>query len=301
MKSIYLSLACFVLFTNCQSPNNQSVSNKKITDIAYSNVSAAQKLDLYLAAETTQKSPVIISIHGGAFKFGDKADAHVTPMLEGLKKGYAVVSVNYRLSQEAKFPAQIQDIKAAIRWVKANAEKYHFDKNKIILWGGSAGGYLSALAGVSSNEAALDDLTLGNEQENSKVQAVVDWFGPIDFLEMDNQFIKSQKGKPDHNDANSPESELLGQKITEIPQKAKAANPETYISNDDCFFFIQHGTADKLVPTEQSIHFAQQLETILGKEKVKLELLEGASHGDAAFGSNENLIKVFDFLEKKLK
>jgi dipeptidyl aminopeptidase/acylaminoacyl peptidase len=118
---------------------------------------------------------------------------------------------------------------------------------------------------------------------------------------MDNQFIKSQKGKPDHNDANSPESELLGQKITEIPQKVKAANPETYISNDDCFFFIQHGTADKLVPTEQSIHFAQQLETVLGKDNVQLELLEGASHGDRAFGSNENLIKVFDFLEKTLK
>jgi pimeloyl-ACP methyl ester carboxylesterase len=300
MKYIHLLFVCFVFFTNCQSPKNQVVSSKILKDIPYATTSPAQKLDVYLAEDSMKKSPVIISIHGGAFKFGDKADDQVTPMLEGLKKGYAIVSINYRLSQEAKFPAQIQDVKAAIRWVKANAEKYHFDKNKIVLWGGSAGGYLSALAGVSNDVAALEDFTMGNENETSKVQVVVDWFGPIDFLEMDNQFIKSKKGEPDHNDANSPESELLGQKITEIAQKVAISNPETYISTDDCFFFIQHGTADKLVPTEQSIHFAQQLEAVLGKEKIKIELLENASHGDKMFGSNENLIKVFDFLEKKL-
>jgi acetyl esterase/lipase len=301
MKQTFFILALLVTFISCQNTKNQVVSNKTIKDIAYATTSPAQKLDLYLASDTTRKSHVIISIHGGAFKFGDKADDQVAPMLEALKKGYAVVSVNYRLSQEAKFPAQIQDIKAAIRWVKANAEKYHFDKNKIVLWGGSAGGYLSALAGVSNDVAALEDFTMGNEKETSKVQAVIDWFGPIDFLEMDNQFAKSGKGKPNHSDANSPESELLGQKITEIAQKVMQSNPETYISTDDCFFFIQHGTADKLVPTEQSTHFAQQLEKILGKEKVTFELLEGASHGDKAFGSSENLTKVFDFLEKKIK
>jgi acetyl esterase/lipase len=300
MKQTIIMLVFGVIFTNCQNTKNQAVSNKIIKDIAYATTSSAQKLDLYLASDTTRNSPVIISIHGGAFKFGDKADDQVVPMLEGLKKGYAVVSINYRLSQEAKFPAQIQDVKAAIRWVKANAETYHFDKNKIVLWGGSAGGYLSALAGVSSDVAMFEDLTMGNDKETSQVQAVIDWFGPIDFLEMDNQFVKSGKGKPDHNDANSPESELLGQKITEIAQKVKQSNPETYISSDDCFFFIQHGTADKLVPMEQSAHFAQQLETILAKEKVTFELLEGASHADKAFGSNENLTKVFDFLEKKL-
>ncbi len=300
MKQLILFLAVFIVFTNCQNVENQVISNKKIIDIAYATTSSAQKLDLYLATDTTRLSPVIISIHGGAFKFGDKADDQVTPMLEALKKGYAVVSINYRLSQEAKFPAQIQDVKAAIRWVKVNAEKYHFDKNKIVLWGGSAGGYLSALAGVSSDVAAFEDLTMGNEKETSQVQAVVDWFGPINFLEMDNQFVKSGKGKPDHNESNSPESELLGQKITEIAEKAKQSNPEAYVSKDDCFFLIQHGTADKLVPMEQSTHFAQQLEAVLGKEKVTLDLLEGASHGDKKFGSSENLTKVFDFLEKKL-
>jgi acetyl esterase/lipase len=222
-------------------------------------------------------------------------------MLEGLRRGYAVVSINYRMSGEALFPKNINDVKAAIRWIRANAKQYYFNPDKIAGWGGSAGGNLSSLAGTSGDVKALDDLSLGNSSKSSRLQAVVDWFGPTDFLMMDPQLIETGNGKPDHNESNSPESLVLGKKITEIPEKVKEANPETYITKDDPPFFIEHGTKDHLVPTQQSTNFAAKLKPVLGNEKVTLHLLEGAKHGGPEFRTPENLDLVFDFLDKYLK
>jgi acetyl esterase/lipase len=270
-------------------------------DLAYASQSPAQKLDLYLPETGDGPFPVIISIHGGAFLGGDKADGQLIPMLKGLERGYAVVSVNYRLSGEAKFPAQIYDIKAAIRWLRANAQAYKLDSARIAVWGGSAGGHLSAMAGTSGGVAALEDLSQGNPGVSSRVQAVVDWFGPIDFLQMDPQFVESGKGKPDHSEASSPESKLLGAQITSIPEKVKEASPATYISSDDPPMFIQHGTIDRLIPTEQSILFAEQLTQALGAENVTLLLLEGADHGGPQFDAASNVKIVLDFLDAHLK
>jgi acetyl esterase/lipase len=255
MKTFFLSLIplqLLLLFTSCgqgmRNANNQNIKNKYL-DIPYGNQSDAQKLDIYLPDSNLEKYPVIVSIHGGAFMMGDKADGQVNPMLQALNYGYAVVSVNYRLSGEAQFPAQIHDIKAAIRFIRANAAKYKLNSSKIAAWGGSAGGNLAALAGTSGNVTELEDLSQGNAEYSSRVQAVVDWFGPIDFCAMDQQFNESGKGKADHDAANSPESRLMGKPIQQIPELVKLANPETYITPDDPPFFIQHGTEDQLVPT----------------------------------------------------
>jgi acetyl esterase/lipase len=222
-------------------------------------------------------------------------------MLRGLKRGYAVASINYRLSGEALFPANINDVKAAIRWIKANAAKYKLNPQKIALWGGSAGGNLSALAGTSGDVKELEDLNLGNADQSSRVQAVVDWFGPTNFLLMDEQLKETGNGKPDHSKANSPESRLFGQSITEIPDKVKLANPETFISKDDPPFLIMHGSKDQLVPTQQSIQFAEKLEKVLGKDKVNLVLLPGVHHGGLEFESEKNIDIVFSFLDNILK
>jgi acetyl esterase/lipase len=301
-----ISLPAFVLlFTTSVGAQPQNGANtewvkRKWLDVAYANQSLAQKLDVYLPNEG-EKFPVIISIHGGAFMAGDKADGQLNPMLHGLKRGYAIVSINYRLSGEALFPKNINDVKAAIRWVKANAKQYGFDEDKIALWGGSAGGNLSALAGTSAGVSGLEDLSEGNASYSSKVQAVVDWFGPIDFLLMDAQLRETGNGKPNHSEKDSPESKVLGAKITEIRQVVKQANPETYISADDPSFFIQHGTKDPLVPTQQSINFAKKLRATLGEEKIKIHLLENAGHGGVQFDADENVNKVFEFLDRILK
>jgi acetyl esterase/lipase len=274
---------------------------RKWLDQAYAKVSPAQKLDLFLPDKGEGPFPLVVHIHGGGFMFGDKTDGQLNPVLPALKRGFAVASLNYRLSGEARFPAQIQDVKAAIRWLRAHAADFSLDPTRIAVWGGSAGGHLASLAGTSGGVAALEDLALGCPDQSSSVQAVVDWFGPIDFLSMDDQFRSSGLGRADHGEAQSPESRLLGQKIAETPEKAMAASPATYITPDDPPFFIQHGTKDPLVPTQQSIHFASALEKVLGKGKVCLELLPDAGHGGPAFSTTENTKKVLDFLEHFLK
>lgn len=277
---------------------------RKFLDIPYASISPAQKLDIYLPDEGDGTFPVIVSIHGGAFMGCDKADMQVMPMLEGLKRGYAVVAINYRLSGEAKFPALVQDAQAAIRWIRANALRYGFDPNRIAAWGGSAGGYQATMLGVSAHVRELQDPALGNADQPCNVQAVVTWFGPTDFLKMDEYLIES--GLPplpgqEHSAANSPESLLLGQKITEIPERVRAANPETYITPDAPPFFIQHGAQDPVVPVQMSIHLAARLEQAIGKDKVRLELLEGDGHGDPMFETPENVTKVLDWLDQHLK
>ena len=275
--------------------------NTKWKNISYAAISSAQKLDIYLPNEGRGSFPIIISIHGGAFLGGDKSDVQVNPMLEGLKHGYAVVSINYRLSGEALFPKNINDVKAAIRWVKANAATYRMNSDKIALWGGSAGGNLAALAGTSGDVKELEDLSLGNANQSSRVQAVVDWFGPTNFLLMDEQLKETGNGIPNHSDDNSPESKVMGQKITKIPAKVQLGNPEIYISKDDPPFLIEHGTKDQLVPTQQSVNFAAKLIPILGQEKVTIYLLEDAKHGGPQFETKKNIKLVFHFLDAILK
>jgi len=303
-KRISFTLLAFLwipcLLAQIPPANNQSIKRKYL-DIAYAEVSPSQKLDIYLPDEGNGPFPVIVSIHGGAFMIGDKGDMQVNPMLKSLNHGYAVVSINYRMSGEALFPKDIQDVKAAIRWIKGNASKYHLNPLKMATWGGSAGGNLAALAGTSGKVKELEDLSLGFPDQTSEVQAVVDWFGPIDFLKMDPQFKISGKGKADHNDPKSPESRILGKQITLIPDLVKAANPTTYINKDNPPFFIEHGKEDPLVPTQQSINFAADLTKVLGENKVSLLLLEGTGHGGKNFETPENLEKVFAFLDKYLK
>jgi acetyl esterase/lipase len=208
------------------------------------------------------------------------------------------------MSGEAKFPALVQDAKAAVRWVRANAMQYKLDPQRIGAWGGSAGGYLSTMLGTSAGVPGLEDLSLGNAEQPCHIQAVVAWYGPANFLKMDEHLTASGLLPPPgfrHNEANSPESLLLGQTITEIPEKVMAANPETYIRPGAPPFLLQHGTKDPVVPVQQSIEFAEKLRRVLGENMIILELLEGAEHADVRFETPENVNRVLNFLDEHLK
>ncbi len=244
-RSIRYWFTVFVIFVfsisslRAQEPRKANTDHikRKWLDIAYASASPAQQLDIYLPDEGDGPFPVILNIHGGGWIGGDKAYKQVLSMLEGLKRGYAVVAINYRLSGEAIWPAQINDCKAAIRWVRANADQYRLNPDKIAAWGGSAGGHLSALVGTSGDVKALEDLSQGNPQESSRIQAVVDWFGPTDFLRMDEHLVASGVEKPmKHSTPDSPESKLLGKNLEDAPELVIEANPETYVSADDPSF-----------------------------------------------------------------
>jgi acetyl esterase/lipase len=225
-------------------------------------------------------------------------------MLRGLERGYAVVAVNYRLSWQARFPASVHDAKAAVRWIRGNAAQRGFDPDRIAAWGGSAGGYLAAMLGTSAGVPQMEDLTLGNPAHPSSVQAVVAWFAPTDFLQMDAQLTESGMAPPPgmrHNEANSPESLFLGEAITKAPELARAANPETYITPKAPPFLLQHGRRDATVPVQQSIQFAEKLRRAIGEDKVLLEVLPDAEHDDVRFEAPENVAKVLDFLDRHLR
>ncbi len=265
---------------------------RAVRDVEYvSGGGRSQSLDLYLPEKSGQKMPLIIWIHGGAWKAGDKANCQALPLVE---KGYAVASLNYRLSQQAIFPAQIEDCKAAIRWLRAHAEDYNLDAGRFGVWGSSAGGHLVALLGTSGDVKELEG-KLGNAEMSSKVQAVCDWFGPTDLTQMEAHALTP--GKPfNHDSPDSPESKLIGGAVQENRDKALAASPLTYVTPDDPPFLIMHGDKDPLVPYHQSEIF----ETALKKAGVEavLHTIEGAGHG---FGGPEIMMMVQKFFDRHLK
>ncbi len=196
-----------------------------LTDLAYAGDSPSQKLDLYLPAAGEAPYPVILAIHGGGFISGDKADGQITPVLEALRRGYAVAGVNYRLSGEATFPAAINDVKAAIRWLRAHAGEYQLDPSRFAAWGQSAGGNLAALAGTSGDLPALRGPHPANAGQSDRLQAVVDWYGPISFLRTDRDFRAAGFERPSAAGPRSFLSQYLGAPLAEVPGKVKASRP----------------------------------------------------------------------------
>jgi acetyl esterase/lipase len=272
-------------------------------DVAYADLSDAQTLDLYVPEDGEGPFPLVINIHGGAFMMGDKAmsAAELDPLIAA---GYAVASLNYRLSGEALFPAQIQDVKAAVRWLRANAATYNLDPDRFASFGASAGGNLAAMLGTSGDVEEFDDPALGHADVSSRVQAVIDWFGPIDFLQMDAQFAADDvcpASAESHDAANSPESLLLGAGVQTMPDLAAAANPITYVTDDDPPFFIQHGTADCNVPIAQSQLLLEALLEATGEEQNTFIPIEGAGHGGSEFSAEDNFALVIAFLDGALR
>jgi acetyl esterase/lipase len=242
-----------------------------------------QKLDIYLPEKATGALPVVVWIHGGGWSGGSKDRCPAVPFVP---HGYAVASVNYRLSQHAKFPAQIEDCKAAIRWLRAHAGEYSLEPSQIGVWGASAGGHLVALLGTSGGAKELEG-NLGNPDQSSRVQAVCDWFGPADFTRMTGVSADSAVGR------------LLGGPVQENQEKARIASPVTFVGKENPPFLIMHGDMDKTVPLRQSEELAGALQKA-GVEAT-LVVLKGAGHGGGEFGNSETRKRIEEFFDKHLK
>ncbi|NLD18967.1 MAG: alpha/beta hydrolase [Clostridiales bacterium] len=272
--------------------------DRKWLDIPYANISESEKLDIFLPNEYKQQYPAIMLIHGGGFRFGDKQGIELKLTLKpALEQGFAVVSINYRLSPEAKFPAAPQDVNAAIRFIRANAYSYNIDPYRIALWGTSSGGNLASLAGTTGEYTNFVNYNLNNCRVPWFVSCVVDFYGPINFLTMDSQFVINGLDGQNHNAADSFESLYMGAPIQTIPLTVQKSNPEVYITPNTCPFLIEHGTLDKNIPYQQSVIFAQKLNKKISDSKINLRLIDGAGHGGSLFETKDNLDLVFNFLK----
>ena len=233
-----------------------------------------QKLDVYVP-RSASAVPLVVWIHGGAWQGGSKE----RPKGIGfLSRGYAVASVNYRFSQHAPFPAQLEDCKAAVRWLRANAQRLNIDPDRIGVWGHSAGGHLAALLGTTGNTKAFD---VGpNLAHSSRVQAVCDWSGPTDLG------LYGRSGPEDVL------GRLIGGPIQDNRARVARANPITYVSRGVPPFLITHGDRDGLVPLKHSELLAAALRRVGGE--VTLRVVRGAGHDPAEPDSNQKVMEFFD-------
>jgi acetyl esterase/lipase len=247
-----------------------------------------QRLDLYLPHPSGPARPLIAFIHGGAWRGGSKDGS---PAERLLPLGYAVASIEYRFSQDATYPAQIEDCKAAIRWLRAHAKEYGIDPRHIGVWGASAGGHLAALLGVTGQDKEFD--TGANLDQSSAVQCVVDFFGPTDFLHY------GVAPNPRLDGPDSAVAQLLGGPVATHHAEARQASSVYFVTKAAAPFLILHGDHDLLVPLQQS----QELQADLQKVGVEstLQVVPGAGHGGAGFNTLENQKLIVDFLDRHLK
>lgn len=289
-KFIYLILS---MFTINLSANSDFIT---IDNITYKTVNNQDlKLNLYIPAVKKEKYPLIIWIHGGAWFRGSKDDLlnpkaranNVNLANELLKNGYAIASLDYRLSGVASYPACVQDINDAINFLYNNESKYHLNAKELIVAGRSAGAHLTELVSVLNTTDSSK--IFGKNKPKYKVKVAVAFFAPSNIL---NLILKGKEGA----DKTSPESRFLGGYPADIPNIAREASPTTYVSKNTVPFILMHGDKDTRVPLDQSILFHRLLDGA-GVEN-EFYIAKGAKHGDVVFDTNEYVSKVLNFVKK---
>lgn len=294
IKELSLLFALLTTFLSTEA-NSQEVARpplppgvRAFLDVPYvTNGHERQKLDLYLPEKSDDsKRPVVVRIHGGAWRHGDKSGQQSAANY--VKQGYIGVAINYRFSQHAPFPAQIEDCKAAIRWLKAHSDEYGIDPERIAVMGGSAGGHLAALLGTSGDTKIFD---VGEHlDQSSSVRAVVDQYGPTDLL--------LATKTPGYERGASAVTQFLGGPLSTKRELAIKANPITYVTAEDPPFLILHGDADPLVPINQSdeLHKALRATGVASDYHV----VKGGAHGGEAFKVQKYKQLVKMFLQEQL-
>jgi len=232
-----------------------------IKDVAYAPPEPAGSLghllDLYLPARTGRPTPLVIWSHGSGWLAENGRDGADVVAAQLNPEGFAVAGIAIRSSANAQFPGQLYDIKAAIRYLRKNAHRYHLDPNAFGIMGESSGGWTTAMAALTGDVPRLEG-DVGVQGPSSQVQAAVPFYPPTDFLQMDAHMIDCAYfnrvfGLTEcHSDPRSPESLLLGCQITTCPRQVEQADPIRYISRRDPPLLILHGTRDLLVPYNQS-------------------------------------------------
>lgn len=291
-----------------QYPNNVEA----LFDITYATVTGYRPLllDLYHVPGATPK-PAIVFVHGGSFVAGSPrySSSPVFGEMDGFmayvaSRGYVVAAISYRFAYEAKWPAQLQDVKTAVRWLRANAASYGIDQQHIAVWGESAGGGVASMAGVTCGVAEFEGIEAGNADQSSCVQAAIDWYGVSDMSQLDSQAPANTTLI--HNSPDSSQSRVLGCVLHyECPASVVAkANPIAYIDAKDSnvSFLIQHGDDDRAVSWKQGQIFYDALRA--KGIPAKFDLIPGGDHyftGVNKDQAKQILDSLFSFLDGNLK
>lgn len=278
-----------------------------VSAVPYAHQSASQVFNLYLP-KGGGPFPVVVMVHGGAFLFGDQKDPGPgfkadVDALNG--RGIAVASIGYRLSGEAVFPAAVQDVKGAIRYLRSHAGTYRLDGARIALWGKSAGANLVLMAGLAHGVPAFDNPQVADPAISDRVSAIVTFYAPTDFLAMDAALARrgcvfgSGPFGP-HNAKDSPESQFLGKAITQDRAWTEQANPANHVAPDAPPVLLEAGLKDCTVPPDQSQLMFNALLARAPASHPRIVLLDNAQHADPVFDQGESLQRVVHFLAEKL-
>lgn len=264
-------------------------------------------LDIYLPNEGNGPFPVIVDIFGGGWCFGHKSSHKLEPALNLLKRGFAVVSANYSLSYQARFPAQIYELKAAIRFIRKNSAKYNLDPDRIALLGESAGAHLAAVTACSAASGKLEDSPFPDQDVSDAVQAVIALYCPVDIALTKEYFLvqKALTGQDtllqESGEADSVEALLLGGTRQECPEIAQMANPENYLSENCPPFLFLHGDLDQVVPIVGTMGFAGEIMGKTSIDNVRFQIVHGAHHNILDFEKEWIYDLEAAFLREKLR
>lgn len=256
--------------------------------IEFANVEGVPLLMDLHSPKGVERPPLVVFIHGGGWKNGDRKRCKLA---WAAGYGYAVASIEYRLSHEAVFPAQIHDCKGAIRWLRANQAKYGFDASRVVAAGSSAGGHLAALLGASGGVQQLEGGTAGHADQSSKVQGVIDYYGPSDFL------LRAQQQPEKTESPSGSVYQLLGGAATEHPKMATLASPVAHVGRGDPPLLILHGDADRVVPISQSRRLADVYHEHRLDVRLHIEKEQGHGWPGPTPGEQE---AILDFLNQHL-
>lgn len=272
-------------------------------DVAYMD-GDRHSMDIYLPNDGQGPFPVIVDIYGGGLIFGDKSSHKLEPALRMLDKGYAVVSVDYSLIHQKDFPFQIYEIKAALRFLRAHADEYQLDMARVALMGESSGAHLAVMAGVSASVDALQNPFMGdNNNQPETVNAIIAMYGPYAFDQFVSQFEEScvTPKYAETGTAESFEGQMFNKQAPkDVPQRVKNYNPEMYFNDQMPPILAFAGTADAVVPYQQTVNMIDAARQYVPEEKAVLHLVEGTGHGPASYMTPEFTDEKIAFLEKWL-
>ena len=277
---------------------------RKYLDVQYGSL-PQQLVDVYLPDEGDGPFPLIIYVHGGGWSMGNKREGALPCIIDAIKSGYAVISVDYRLAPGVKFPEFLFDVKTAVRWARANAKEYRFDPDRFGMVGDSAGGHLTLMVGFTAGHPEYEGEQYGWPGVSSAVQAIIDMYGPS-ILDADRDAFLKEAGVPALSLGAPPSGDGapasgMGAAFTSDMNMLRLISPIQYVHKDIPPTMIQQGMRDPIVPLQNSTLLAKRIEEVCGKDRVDLRLYPERTHSDGAFMGTENCMEVLPFFDKYLK